>query len=66
MPSYHLGRRRNQFLGAESVGFDLERGQGREGENMIRYWGRNRTEYLRASRNNGNRQPDEVGGGGTL
>jgi hypothetical protein len=33
---------------------------------MIRYWvGWNRTEVLRASRKNGNREPREVGGGGT-
>jgi hypothetical protein len=48
------------------VGLDLERRQGREGGHMIRYWGRNRTESLRASRKNGNRQPWEFGGGGTL
>ena len=28
--------------------------------------GENRTETLRANRKNGNRQPDEVGGGGNL
>jgi hypothetical protein len=47
------------------VGLDLERGQGSEGGNMIRYLGRNRTESLRARRTNGNRQLWEVGGGGT-
>ena len=32
---------------------------------MIKYWGGgNRTEALRASRKNGNKQPQEVGGGG--
>jgi hypothetical protein len=30
------------------------------------YWGRDSTEALRASRKNGNRQPGEVGVGGTL
>ena len=44
----------------------MERGQGREGGNMIRYWSRNMTESLRASSKNGNRQLWEVGGGGTL
>ena len=59
------GEERN-LGGAETVGLGLERGQGREGGNMIRYWGWNRIESLRASRKNGNRQLWEVGGGGTL
>jgi hypothetical protein len=52
--------------GAERVGLGLELREGGEGEIMISYLGRNRTESLRASIKNGNRQPWEVGGGGTL
>jgi hypothetical protein len=66
MPQYQLERRRKQSGGFREGGLDLERGQGREGGNMIKYWGRNRTEFLRASSKNGNRQLWEVGGGGTL
>jgi hypothetical protein len=33
---------------------------------MIRYWVGKRTEALKASRKNGNRQLQEVGGGSTL
>ena len=41
---------------------------GGERGNMIQYclWEENRTEALRASRRNGNRQPQEIGGGGIL
>ena len=44
-----------------------EREQGGEEGNMIRYWGREQeTEVLRASRKDGNRQPQEGEGGETL
>ena len=34
--------------------------------NIVRYWVGERTEALRASRKNGNRQPQEVGGMATF
>jgi hypothetical protein len=40
------------------MGEGIGRGRG----SMIRYWGWGRTEALRASRKNGNRQSQEVGG----
>jgi hypothetical protein len=43
------------------VGDGTRRGRG----NKITYCEGNRTEALRASRGNVNRQPQEVGGGGT-
>jgi hypothetical protein len=46
-------------------GTRVERGQGGEKGNMIRYWQeRDKTEVLRASGKNGNRQHQEVRGGG--
>ena len=59
------------YLGAEESiqrnrvreGPQLERAQGRERGNMIRYWGGDNTETLR-TRRSGNGQPQEVGSGG--
>jgi hypothetical protein len=66
--SHFRGRRkrhRKGELGGE--GQEWERAHRGEEQNMIRYWGKlNRIEVLRASRNNENRQPQEVGGRGTL
>ena len=69
IPQSHLRRRRKQSQVRGKEGPRWERGQGGEKGNMIRYsgWGgRNRTEALRLSRKNGNREPQEVGGGGTV
>jgi hypothetical protein len=41
-------------------GRDMEGNRGKEKGNMIRYWGRNRREELRAIRMIGNKQPWEV------
>jgi hypothetical protein len=37
-----------------------------EEENLIWYWVRGKTEALKASRKNGNRQPQKIGGWGDL
>jgi hypothetical protein len=73
MPQSHLGERRKQSqVGREGrtwegkwMGEGRGRGVGVEG-NLIWYWMRKRTEALRASRKNGNQQPQEIRGWGTL
>jgi hypothetical protein len=41
--------------------------EGKRGHDQVMRWGEgNRTEVLRARRKNGNRQPQEVGGEGTI
>ena len=66
-----MGGRRKQLQeergkegGKEEPGW--KRGQGGKRGDMIRYLVGERTEALRASRKNGNRQTQEVGGRGTL
>jgi hypothetical protein len=61
MPQSYLGGRRKQSQegGKEKV-LGWERGQGREEGNTIRYWGPGKTEAMRFSRKNGNRQPLEI------
>jgi hypothetical protein len=64
--SIPLGREKKAISGDRGrEGPGWEKRQGGEKENMIRYWRwGDRSEALRASRKNGNRQPQEVGGRG--
>jgi hypothetical protein len=57
MPQSHLGERRKQPQGGgrEDLGRKKRWGRGREGHNLV-LGAKNRTEALRASRKNGNRQ----------
>jgi hypothetical protein len=66
-PQSHLGEESNHKEGGRDLGRKGDR-KGREEGNIIRYWvgGGERSEALRVSRKNGNRQPWEVGGRGTL
>jgi hypothetical protein len=67
MPQSTLGGRRKQS-GRTEGGRNLGRRGGRDekGEHDHLLWREDRTEALRASRKNGNRQPWEVGGGEIL
>jgi hypothetical protein len=63
----HLGGRRQQSQGGEEEAHGWERRRGGERGNMIRCSrGRKKEFPLRASRMNGNRQPQEAGGRRTL
>ena len=66
--SIPLGREQKAITGGGGrEGSGWERGQGEEEWKMIRYWGGGgRNEALRASRKNGNRQPQDIVGGVTL
>jgi hypothetical protein len=67
MPQSHLGERRKQSQGGREGGTWEGKGTvGWRGEHDQVLGGGNRTEVLRISRKNGNKQPWEVGGGGTL
>jgi hypothetical protein len=69
MPQYHLEEEEESSHGGGSRregGTGVGKGQGGEEGNMIRYCGGNRTEALRSSRKNVDRQPWEVGGRRTL
>ena len=70
MSQSNLRRRNQSWVRGAKEGRDLSGRRDRQGkgeqENMIRHWGVNRTEALRAIRKNGNRQPQEVGVEGTL
>jgi hypothetical protein len=65
--SISLGRETKATMGMQrEEGTWVGEGTGREKGSMVRYWRENRRETLRASRMNGNRQPQEVGGRETL
>jgi len=71
VPQSDLGGRRKQSQegGGRGVGGKGDREEKRGtllGIGWMADWVRNKTEVLRNSRKNGNRQPWELGGGGTL